>query len=281
MTYILQDYDNTLTELVSAERIPNRTGVDCFVKFGVTCRYDISEYFPVPTRRKYPFKSIIAELLWMLSGSTNVRDLEAMGSKIWTAWRNEEFEVKNGYNEGELGPIYGFQMRHAGGDYATKTGGFDQIQYLIDELKANKYSRRAVMNLWDGSVMSSSKVRLPCCHYSFTVNVDSQDRLVGHLVQRSGDWLPGISANITFYSALLYMLAAQLGFKPGTLYHSISNAHLYENQMEAAQKYLSSPIYDNPKLILSPRDSIFDYQLGDFKLTEYQSGEKLIIPVAV
>jgi len=103
---LLKDYDLVLERIINeGELIPNRTGNDCLVLFGTQCRYDISEYFPIPTKRKYPYKSILAELIWMLSGSTNINDLEAMKSKIWSPWRDKSFEDRNGYSDGELGTI--------------------------------------------------------------------------------------------------------------------------------------------------------------------------------
>lgn len=283
MAYILQDYDKTLQDIMeNGETIPNRTGIDCLVKFGTRCEFDISEFFPIPTRRKYPVKSILAELIWMLSGSTNVHDLEAMGSKIWTFWISEEFEKRNGYESGELGPAYGWQFRHAGGQYPNKETGFDQVSNVIEELKRDKYSRRVMINLWNPVDMYSDKVRLPCCHYNFVLMVNSKDQLIGILNQRSGDWLPGISANITFYSALIYMICQQVpGLSPGKLVHNISNAHVYSDQLPAAKEYLTRPIHDNPKLILNKKDSIFDYEVSDFQFTEYQSESAIKIPVAV
>jgi len=282
MAYILQDYDKTLQDIMeTGETIPNRTGIDCLVKFGIRCEFDISEFFPIPTRRKYPVKSILAELIWMLSGSTNVHDLEAMGSKIWTFWISEEFEKRNGYESGELGPAYGWQFRHAGGQYPNKETGFDQVSNVIEELKRDKYSRRVMINLWNPVDMYSDKVRLPCCHYNFVLMVNSKDQLIGILNQRSGDWLPGISANIVFYSALIYMIAAQTGLKPGKLVHNCSNAHVYVSQQNAAETYLKSPIFDNPTLTLNKKESIFDYKIEDFIFSKYEFGEKIIIPVVV
>lgn len=282
MAYILQDYDKTLQDIMeTGETIPNRTGIDCLVKFGTRCEFDISEFFPIPTRRKYPVKSILAELIWMLSGSTNVHDLEKMGSKIWTPWISKEFEEKNGYEGGGLGPSYGWSFRKFGGDYQTKIGGFDQVQYVVDELKRDKYSRRIMINLWDPEVMTSSKVRLPCCHFSIVFNVNSNDQIIGNLYQRSADLPLGTPSNILFYSAFIYMLAQQTDLKPGKLIINLANSHIYKNQIEPVKQYLDAPIYENPKLILNKRDSIFDYQVSDFQLTEFQSGPAIKIPVAV
>lgn len=282
--YILKEYDEALVKIINSGILKNnRTGVDTLSLFGLQCRYKIDEYFPIPTKRKYAYKSIFAELLWMLSGSTNVNDLEAMNSKIWSPWKDPEFEKRNGYADGELGPIYGHSFRSFGGDYGPIFGyeGFDQVSYLIEELRKNKYSRRALINLWDPNVMTTDKVKLPCCHYSFQCLVDDKNRLTGILTQRSGDWLPGVSANIFFYSAFLYMIAQQTSLQPYELIHNIADAHVYVNQLDAASEYLNRPEINSPKFLLNKRQDIFSYKLEDFNVINYNPGEKIILPVAI
>jgi thymidylate synthase len=283
--YLLKEYDYALQDILDKgiER-PNRTGENTLSLFGIQCKYDISEHFPIPTKRKYAYKSIFAELLWMLSGSTNVNDLEAMGSKIWSAWKDKDFEKRNDYHDGELGPIYGWSFRNFGADYDHQECwgfGFDQVEYLINELKTNKYSRRALINLWDPRVMTTDKVKLTCCHYSFQVLVDNEDRLTGILSQRSGDWLPGISANIFFYSAFLYMIAQQTNMKPYMLIHNVADAHVYLNQVEAAKEYLKRPEIQSPVLKLNKAKDIFSYKLSDFEVIDYSPGETIKIPITV
>jgi len=281
LNYTLSDYDNVLKRILEeGETIPNRTGVDCKVLFGVQCHYNISDVFPLPTKRKYYYKSILAELLWMLSGSTNVNDLEKMNSKIWTAWRNKDFESKNNYKDGEFGPIYGYQFRSFGGNYPEKDG-FDQLKFVINELKNNKFSRRALINLWDSSKMSTDKVILPCCHFSSHFMINSKDQLICVLHQRSGDWIPGIPANIIFYSALTYMLANELNIQPGKLIHNVDNAHVYVNQIDAANEYLNREVkYSCPKLILNKKD-IDTYTVDDFIIEGYNHDPFIKVPVMV
>lgn len=287
--YIMQPYDDALQYVLDhGERKSNRTGVNTLSVFGYQMRFNISDRFPILTKRKMYYKSIFAELLWMLSGSTNVNDLEAMGSKIWTAWRDKEFEKRNGYVDGEFGPIYGFQMRHFGGNYPMKDlldhNGFDQIQYLVDELRNNPTSRRMVMNLWNPNDMCQvnvgNEVRLPCCHYSFILNV-SNGKLNGMLVQRSADLPCGSPANIQFYSALIYMLAQQSNLSPGELVYSIADAHIYIDQIPMVKEYLSRPKVDSPKLELANTDSIFNYKLENFNITDYSPLSVIKFPVAV
>lgn len=302
--YILKDYDKALENIINnGMRKSNRTGIDTLSLFGVTCRYRIDERFPIPTKRKAFPKSIFAELLWMLSGSTNVNDLNKLGSKIWDFWRDPEFEKRNGYGDGDLGPIYGNSFRNFGGDYEPSSSGeyptfgqmlgekyydkyikkvgFDQVSYLINELKTNKCSRRALINLWDPQVMTTDKVKLPTCHYAFQVLVDDKDRLTGILTQRSGDWLPGISANVFFYSAFLYMIGQQTGYQPYELVHNIADAHVYVNQLEAAKEYLARPEIDAPVLNLKPAKDIFSYTLDNFVVEQYNPGEVIKVPIAI
>lgn len=283
--YILKDYDETLKQILNEGiRIPNRTGIDALTLMGTTCRYRIDERFPIPTKRRAYYKSIFAELLWMLSGSTNVNDLNKLGSRIWDFWRDPEFEKRNNYNDGDLGPIYGWSFKHYGGSYnaqAPGKSGFDQVSYLINELKTNKFSRRALINLWDPKVMTTDKVKLPTCHYAFQILVDTEDRMTGILTQRSGDWLPGISANIFFYSAFMYMIGQQVGLKPYELVHNVGSAHLYVNQMDAAKEYLTRPEIDSPKLELKKAENIFDYKVEDFVVKEYNYREAIKVPVAI
>lgn len=284
--YILQDYDATLNNIITkGAQIPNRTGVDALTLMGVSPRYRIDEYFPACTKRKMYYGSSFAELLWMLSGSTNVNDLEAMKSRIWSSWRDKEFEERNGYVDGELGPIYGFSFKNFGGNYNNRNtdnaGGFNQVAYLIEELKRNKYSRRALINLWDPNVMTTDKVKLPTCHYAFQILVDNQDRMTGVLGQRSCDWLPGGGTNIMFYTAFMYMVGQQTGLKPYELVHNVASAHVYMDQIDVAKEYLSRPEIDSPKLILKPAKDIFSYKLENFSLIDYYPAKAIKIPVVI
>lgn len=297
MSYIVQPYDDALEYILkNGIKKSNRTGVNTLSVFGLQTRYRIDENFPLITKRKLFPKSIFAELLWILSGSTNVKDLEAMGSKIWSSWRNEEFEKRNEYVEGDLGPIYGYQLRHFGVPYVGKfllsesedtqkllkehSGGFDQLEYVVNELKTNKLSRRILFSYWNPPQVTTDQARLPPCHMTFILNVDNEDRLSGMLVQRSGDYPIGIPFNIAFYSALLYMLSLECNLKPYELVHSVADAHIYENQIEAVEEYLSRPEIPSPTLRLVKK-SITEYTLDDFIIENYHPLEKITIPVEI
>lgn len=287
MSYILQPYDDALREILEdGVRTKNRTGVDTLTIIGMQKKYDISQHFPVLTKRKIWPKSIFAELLWMLSGSTNVKDLQAMGSNIWTSWQEPEFENKHGYVEGSLGGLYGFQMRYFNGYYGNGdqnqenygNGGFDQVSYMIKELKENPTSRRIMWSLWNPLQLDS--MRLPPCHVVFKLAV-IEDKLIGHLFQRSADFGCGIPSNAQFYSALIYMFAQQAGLKPHQLIHTTDNSHLYLNQLEAVEEYLSRTPPDSPKLKLNKAKDMFSYKVEDFELVDYNPLPPIKMPVEV
>jgi len=182
--YVLDQYDAALEKILKDGFMkPNRTGVRARTIFGIMSRYRIDKGFPLLTRRKVWPKAIWAELLWFLSGSTNNKDLQALGSNIWTPWVNAEFEAKHGFGEGDLGPVYGFQLRHFGGNYPTKankevadkmgmTGyygmdGFDQLKEMVRLLKEEPDSRRNLFSLWNPKDMK--KMRLPPCFVAGTM----------------------------------------------------------------------------------------------------------------
>lgn len=305
--YLLEDYDNALrTILKNGVRKTNRTGVDTIAVFGIQSRYRIDTHFPLLTGRKIWPRSIFAELLWFISGSTNNKDLQAMNSNIWTPWVDESFEKANGLAPGSFGEVYGFQLRHFGGHYGNGiggfshttntteelpneaggfdnvsmygTGGFDQLTHMVERLKTHPDCRRNLFSLWNPKSIAKSK--LPPCHYTFQVFVH-ENKLSGLLTQRSCDWPVGVCANIQFYSALIYMLAQQTGLEPYEFIHSTADSHIYANQIEAVEQYLAAPKPDSPKLKLNKANDIFSYKLEDFELVDYNPGPKINIPVAV
>lgn len=279
--YVLNEYDDLLERVLKrGKKRKNRTGVDALTIFGTQSRYDISEYFPALTRRKIYPKAIFAELLWFLSGSTNNKDLQALGSNIWTPWVSEDFEDKHGYEAGDFGPIYGFQLRSFGGKYRSYEKGFDQLSYIVKEIKENPQSRQILFSLWNPNDLD--KQILSCCHYSFQIDLDIEDKTIsGMVTQRSADLPIGVPANIVFYSAFLYMLGQQTGYRPAELIHSIGNVHIYENQIEGVKKYLSRPKPDSPTLILEKAHSICAYKMENLLLKNYRPLSPIKIPVEV
>jgi thymidylate synthase len=297
--YIMKPYDDCLRHIIKYGVIrQNRNGDPCYNTlsiFGYMMKFDVSTYFPMVTRRKMYPKAIWAELLWMLSGSTNVHDLERLGSKIWSPWIDHEFEKEHNYADGDMGPSYGWSFRHFGGEYLQRNikqtykdsielqndwvHGYDQIQYVLDELKSNPHSRRAVISLWDASVIH--KVRLPFCHISNVYTLEAEKFLSASVHIRSSDVPVGLPANIQFYTTLLYMMAQQLHVTPFNLIVYLDDAHVYCNQLEAVSTYLKRKAHPSPKLALTPANTIDSYTLDNFSLTGYTCGDHLAMPVVV
>lgn len=245
----------------------DRTGTGTLSVFGYQMRFDLRESFPMVTTKKLHFKSIIHELLWFLSGSTNVRYLQENGVKIWDEWADEN---------GDLGPVYGSQWRSwRGADGET----IDQISDVIEQIKSNPESRRLIVSAWNPAEIS--KMKLPPCHAFFQFNV-SQGELSCQLYQRSADVFLGVPFNIASYAALTMMVAQVTGLKPGDFVHTLGDAHLYSNHLDQAQLQLSRAPYPLPKLKLNSQvDSIFDFRFEDFELVDYQSHPHIKAQVAV
>jgi thymidylate synthase len=284
--YILSDYDDALKLILDkGAKKTNRTGVATRAIFCMQSRYQINEYFPIATGRKLKPEAIFAELLWFLSGSSNNEDLKKLGANFWTPWVDENFEKKHNFVPGSFGPLYGFQLRNFGGSYnkGIKGEGYghkgvDQLKYVLDLLKNSPDSRRILWSLWNPQQMH--QMRLPPCHYSFQFYVED-DKLSGVLTQRSCDFPVGVPFNIAFYSALIYMVAQQTGFKPHEFIHWTADSHIYEDQIPAVKEYLDRDKPDSPKLKLKKADDIDSYNLDHFKLEGYKPQPILKIPVAV
>lgn len=258
--------------------------MNCNMSFDLT-----SGEFPFMTVRKMYLRPVVAELIWFLSGSTNNDDLHALGAHFWDAWDTPETNQAMGWNPGQLGPIYGKQWRHWGARMAVGDGsflpadnarfnGFDQITNLIDTIKTAPASKRLFVTAYDP--IDAKDCFVTTCHGMFFCQVWG-DRLNLHMVQRSGDVPIGIPFNIASYSLLLLMLAQVTQLKPGTFYHTISDAHIYENQVEAMKEVLRREPKPYPKLILNPKvTSIFEFTPDDVELVGYESHPRLDPPVA-
>lgn len=304
--YVMNAYDDALKLILDKGvwRSNQRTKIRCLSYMGIQSRYRIDEAFPVMTRRKVWPKSIFAELLWFISGSTCNKDLQALGANIWTPWVDKEFEKKHGYAEGCFGPVYGFQLRHFGGYYGNGiggdagtqntwgmihnmdephnrygSGGFDQLAWIMNRIKQDPSCRRILFSLWNPK--DTDRMKLPPCHYTYQIFIDDDGRMSGMLTQRSCDFPIGVPANIQFYSALTCMIAQQTGYKAYEFIHSTVDSHIYENQLDAVRQYLEMPIIDSPKLELNKAADIFSYKMEDFKLVDFNTGPKIEIPVAV
>ncbi|MCL4135005.1 UNVERIFIED_CONTAM: hypothetical protein GTU68_016550 [Idotea baltica] len=219
------------------------------------------------TTKKLHFKSIIHELIWFLSGSTNVKYLQENGVRIWNEWADEN---------GELGPVYGSQWRSwQGADGET----VDQISQVVDQIKTNPDSRRLIVSAWN--VAAIPKMKLPPCHAFFQFYV-ANGELSCQLYQRSADVFLGVPFNIGSYAALTMMMAQVTGLKPGDFVHTLGDAHLYSNHFDQAKLQLEREPYPLPTLKLNPDvDSIFDFKYEDFELGNYQAHPHIKGKVAV
>lgn len=286
--YVMEGYDQALRLILEkGTKKSNRTGEPTLAIMGIQSRYQIDERFPFLTGRKLRFKSMIGELLWFLEGSTNNNRLKELGCNFWTPWVSEEFEKKHHFEPGALGPVYGFQLRHFGGNYnkgiEQKPGygskGFDQLAYMMELLKNDPFSRRILFSLWNPSQME--QMRLPPCHYTFQLYVDDDGRMSGELTQRSCDFPVGVPFNIAFYSTLIYMFAQQSGFTPHEFVHNTVDSHIYMNQISAVEEYLDRPKPDSPRLEVQKAKDIYSYTPDDFSLVDYTPEPMMKIPVAV
>lgn len=245
----------------------DRTGVGTRSIFGTQSTYYMDTTFPILTTKKIHFKSVVHELLWMLSGSTNTEYLKNNGISIWDEWADEK---------GELGPIYGKQWR----DFE----GVDQIKKLIDGLIADPFSRRHIVSAWNPKDLPD--MALAPCHafFQFYVHEKNDEKYLScHLYQRSADLFLGVPFNISSYSLLTTMIAHVVGMKPYKLIHSIGDAHIYLNHFEHVEKQLNRSFYPaSAKIILNSLiDNIFNFSYNDIILVDYDSHPAIKAPIAI
>jgi len=242
----------------------DRTGTGTISVFGYQARYDLSEGFPAITTKKLHFRSIIGELLWFLSGNTNINSLHEYGVSIWDEWADED---------GDLGPIYGYQWR----SWPTADGRHvDQITKVLEQIKSNPNSRRHIVSGWN--VGEIEKMALPPCHTLFQFYV-VDGRLSCQLYQRSADIFLGVPFNIASYSLLTMMIAQVVGLTPGDFVHTLGDAHLYLNHLEQADLQLTREPRPLPQMLINPEvTSLFDFKLEDFEIDPYPG---IRAPVAV
>lgn len=233
----------------------DRTGTGTKSVFGYQMRFDLSDGFPLITTKKIHIKSIIYELLWFLKGETNVRFLNENGVTIWDDWADEN---------GELGPIYGFQWRNW---IAPDGRHIDQIVNAIETLKKNPDSRRILVSAWN--VADIEKMAIPPCHSFFQFYV-AEGKLSCQMYQRSADMFLGVPFNIASYALLTMMVAQVCDMKLGELVHTLGDTHIYNNHFEQVKIQLSREPRPYPKMILNENvKSIFDFKFEDFILEGY------------
>lgn len=245
----------------------DRTGTGTISVFGYQTRYNLSEGFPAITTKKLHFRSIIGELLWFLSGDTNINSLHEYGVSIWDEWADED---------GNLGPIYGYKWR----SWPTADGRhIDQITQVLEQIKSNPSSRRHIVSGWN--VAEIEKMALPPCHTLFQFYV-VEGRLSCQLYQRSADIFLGVPFNIASYSLLTLMVAQIVGLKPGDFVHTLGDAHLYLNHLEQADLQLTRQPRALPQMKINAAvTSLFDFKLEDFEIVDYDPYPGIRAPVAV
>lgn len=245
----------------------DRTGTGTYSVFGYQMRFDLAQGFPAVTTKKLHMRSIIHELLWFLSGDTNIRYLKENGVSIWDEWADEQ---------GDLGPVYGYQWR----SWPTPNGGaVDQIAALIDRLRKDPDSRRHIVSAWN--VACVDDMALPPCHTMFQFYV-AEGKLSCQLYQRSADIFLGVPFNIASYALLTLMVAQVVGLQPGDFVHTFGDAHLYANHLEQADVQLQREPKPLPIMKLNPNVSdIFSFTYDDFELCDYETHPHIAAPVAV
>ena len=282
----------------------DRTGTGTVSVFGYQMRFDLEDSFPLLTTKKINLDAIIHELLWFISGDTNISYLVKNGVNIWNDWpyqsylkqthqekdypmhskewkdKMKEFieQIKNDDNfakvYGDLGPVYGKQWR----DFE----GVDQLNQVIEDIKSSPDSRRLIVSAWNPKdIPVMVKSGLPPCHTLFQFYV-SEGRLSCQLYQRSADVFLGVPYNIASYAILTLMIAQVTGLKPGEFIHTLGDAHLYSNHLEQVEEQLAREPFPSPTLSINKdKDTIFDFSISDFELINYKAHPHIPAPIAV
>ena len=282
----------------------DRTGTGTVSVFGYQMRFDLEDSFPLLSTKKVNLDSIIHELLWFISGDTNISYLVKNGVNIWNDWpyqsylkqtdqeeiypmhskewkgKMKEFieQIKNDNDfakvYGDLGPVYGRQWR----DFE----GVDQLNQVVEDIKSSPDSRRLIVSAWNPKdIPVMVKSGLPPCHTLFQFYV-SEGRLSCQLYQRSADVFLGVPYNIASYAILTMMIAQAAGLKPGEFIHTLGDAHLYSNHLDQVEEQLARMPFPSPTLSINKeKDTIFDFSISDFELINYKAHPHIAAPIAV
>ncbi|HAI74289.1 MAG TPA: thymidylate synthase [Candidatus Moranbacteria bacterium] len=255
----------------------DRTGTGTRSVFGRQLRFNLSEGFPILTTKKVFLKGIIYELLWLLSGNTNIKYLIDNGVNIWNEWADEN---------GDLGPVYGAQWRNWNNE------GIDQIAIAMNELKNNPNNRRIIVSAWNPSVLpdtkktfsenvASGKAALPPCHAWFQFYV-SDGKLSCQLYQRSADVFLGVPFNIVSYALLTMMMAQVCNLNLGDFVHTFGDVHIYNNHIKQVNEQLSRKPKKLPEMKINPKIAdIFNFKYEDFELIGYNPDSAIKAPVSI
>ena len=254
MKQYLELLDHVMTNGVSKV---DRTGTGTISVFGYQMRFDLSKGFPILTTKKLHIKSIVHELLWFISGDTNIKYLKDNGVSIWDAWADAD---------GNLGPVYGKQWR----SWSAPDGKvIDQLTNVEKDIKENPHSRRHIVSAWN--VGEIDKMALPPCHLLFQFYV-AEGKLSCQLYQRSCDIFLGVPFNIASYALLTMMVAQVTGLEPGDFVHTLGDAHIYQNHQEQVKLQLTREPYPLPRMAINKEvTDILKFRYEDFSLTDYVS----------
>ncbi|XP_012708645.2 thymidylate synthase [Fundulus heteroclitus] len=265
----------------------DRTGTGVLSVFGAQVRYNLRDKFPLLTTKRVFWKGILEELLWFIKGSTNAKELSEKGVKIWDANGSRAFLDNLGFTEreeGDLGPVYGFQWRHFGAEYKDihtdySGQGVDQLQNVIDTIRKNPEDRRIIMCAWNPKDLPL--MALPPCHALCQFYV-CDGELSCQLYQRSADMGLGVPFNIASYALLTYMIAHITGLQPGDFVHTLGDAHVYVNHVDPLKEQLQREIRPFPKLKIKRKvESIDDFQSEDFEICDYNPHPSIKMQMAV
>jgi thymidylate synthase len=261
-------YLDLLAEVLQhGARKTDRTGTGTLSVFGRQLRFNLADSFPLLTTKKLHTKSILVELLWFLRGDTNIKWLQERGVTIWDEWADEN---------GNLGPVYGYQWRH----WRTPDGReIDQINDLIQSIRKKPDSRRHIVSAWNPADVD--KMALPPCHALFQFYV-ANGKLSCQMYQRSADLFLGVPFNIASYAALTLMVAQVTDLKPGEFILTLGDAHIYLNHLEQVREQLTRSPRPFPKLKLNPAvKELLDFKYEDFTLESYDPHPAIKAPIAV
>ncbi|MBD9525676.1 thymidylate synthase [Paracoccus sp. PAR01] len=269
-----QYLDALRTVLEQGQPSTDRTGTGTISHFGMQCRYPLDQGFPLVTTKKLHLKSIVHELLWFLSGDTNIRYLKENGVSIWDEWADEN---------GDLGPVYGHQWRHfptvRDEDGRVVVGEVDQIAELVERIRKSPDSRRLIVSAWNPGEVD--QMALPPCHTLWQVRIQG-GKLHLQLYQRSADMFLGVPFNIASYALLTHMLAHVTGYEAGDFIHTMGDAHIYSNHLDQVQTQLAREPRALPRLRITREvKSIFDFRFEDFEFLDYDPAPAIKAPVAV
>lgn len=278
--------------LKNGEYKDDRTNTGTYSTFGYQMRFDLAQGFPLVTTKKTHLRSIIEELLWFISGDTNIKYLVEHNVRIWNEWPYESFKKSTDYNNetmneyldkiinddsfakkhGDLGPVYGKQWR----DF----GGVDQLNNLIDQIKNNPNSRRLIVSAWNPPLIKD--MALPPCHCFMQFYVSNSGKLSCQLYQRSADVFLGVPFNIASYALFTMMIAQVCDLEVGEFVHTLGDTHIYSNHIDQVKEQLSRKPYALPTMKINPSvKSIFDFKIDDFELENYEAHPHIKGEVAV